>query len=146
MSWFWLVVRLYLGYEWVMAGWEKISGTTWGGGAIQGFVGGALKQTGGAHPSVQMWYAWFLQHCVLPYASLWSHLIAWGELFVGIGLIIGLFTAVAAFFGAFMNLNYLLAGTISVNPQMLILAIGLLAARHIAGWIGVDRFLHRKKT
>jgi thiosulfate dehydrogenase (quinone) large subunit len=25
-AWIWLVVRLYLGYEWLEAGWEKLTG------------------------------------------------------------------------------------------------------------------------
>jgi thiosulfate dehydrogenase [quinone] large subunit len=42
--------------------------------------------------------------------------VAYGELIVGIALLFGAFTGVAAFFGLFMNLNYLLAGTVSINP------------------------------
>ena len=27
-AWIWLVVRLYLGYQWLHAGWEKVTGTS----------------------------------------------------------------------------------------------------------------------
>lgn len=142
---FWLVVRLYVGWAWLEAGWEKIHDATWvgaqAGAAITGFVQGALAKTGGAHPSVQGWYAWFLSHVVLPNAALWGHAVAWGELAVGAGLLIGMLTGVAAFFGAFMNLNYLLAGTVSINPVLGVLALGIMMAWKVAGYIGVDRWL-----
>jgi len=90
LSWFWLIVRVYVGYEWIMAGYEKIINPAWvgssAGGAITGFVNGALAKTAGAHPDVSEWYAWFLTHAVLPNANLWSHAVAYGELAVGLGL------------------------------------------------------------
>lgn len=67
--------------------------------------------------------------------------MAYGELFVGIALIIGLFTGIAAFFWLFMNLNYLLAGTVSTNPILFTASIGLILAWRIGGYIGLDRYL-----
>ncbi|MFA6502995.1 MAG: DoxX family membrane protein [Candidatus Paceibacterota bacterium] len=140
----WLVVRLYLGYEWLIAGYEKLINPAWfgsdAGAALSGFVQGALGKTGGAHPDVQMWYASFLQNAVLPHVQAWSHAVTLGEMAIGLGLIVGLCTGVAAFFGFFMNLNFLLAGTVSVNPIMLVLALGIMRAHHVAGDWGLDRF------
>ena len=147
-SWLWLVLRLYLGWQWVSAGYGKIINPAWvgesAGGAIQGFVSGALAKTGGAHPDVSMWYAWFLNNVVLPNANLWSHLVAYGEFLVGLGLIFGLLTFFAAFFGFFMNLNYLFAGAVSVNPIMLVLTLILMLAHRTAGYIGLDYYWMRK--
>jgi len=144
-SWFWLVVRVYVGYVWVIAGWAKVMSNAWtgsgAGSALTGFLMNALTKTAGAHPDVQGWYAVFLQNVVLAHPSFWSHIIAYGELAVGIGLIIGAFTGIAAFFGLFMNLNYLLAGTVSVNPILFTLSIGLILAWKVAGYIGLDRYL-----
>ncbi|MFA5997907.1 MAG: DoxX family membrane protein [Candidatus Paceibacterota bacterium] len=140
----WFVVRLYLGYEWLIAGWDKVVNPAWfgseAGAAVQGFVQGALGKTGGLHPDVQMWYANFLQSAVLPHANAWANAIAVGEVLVGLGLIVGLFTAIAAFFGFFMNLNFLLAGTVSVNPILLVLALGIMLAHRVAGHWGLDRY------
>jgi thiosulfate dehydrogenase (quinone) large subunit len=145
LSWIWLILRLYVGYNWLEAGWEKIQNPVWfgpkAGVAISGFVKGALAKTAGDHPDVQTWYAWFLQHVVLPNATLWSYLITLGELLVGIALILGIFTGIAAFFGSFMNANYLLAGTVSSNPILFIIATWLVLAWKTAGWIGVDRWI-----
>ena len=144
-SWIWLILRLYVGYQWLAAGWGKITSQAWtgssAGSAITGFVNGALSKTGGAHPDVQPWYAWFLQHAVLPYADSWSYVITAGETLVGIALVLGIFTGIAAFFGSFMNVNYLLAGTVSTNPILFLIAILLVLAWKTAGWWGVDRWL-----
>src|SRR6266581_6177514 len=121
MAWLWLIVRLYVGYEWLTAGLDKLTGysftfdgsfgqkvsSPWvfgahDGAAIKGFVAGALAQTGGPHPAVQGWYASFLQSVVLPNAALFSYLVTFGEVLIGLGLIFGVLTGIAAFFGVFM--------------------------------------------
>ena len=87
------------------------------GGGITGFVMGALEKTAGAHPSVQSWYGDFLNSFVLGNAQIFSHTIAFGEVLVGIGLILGAFTGIAAFFGAFMNMNFLFGRNSEHQPS-----------------------------
>ena len=144
-AWFWLVVRVYVGWQWLTAGWQKVHDAAWfgshAGGALAGFVHAALSKMGTAHPDVQNWYGWFLGHVVLPHPLFWSNLIAGGELLVGIALVLGIFSGFAAFFGSFMNLNYLLAGTVSTNPILLVLAIAIILAWRVAGFYGVDYWL-----
>jgi thiosulfate dehydrogenase [quinone] large subunit len=144
-AWIWLILRLYVGWEWLHAGWGKLNNPAWignqSGASLTGFVSNALKQTGGDHPNVQVWYAWFLQHLVQPYPVFWSYVVTFGEILVGAALILGVFTGIAAFFGSFMNMNYLLAGSVSVNPVLLILATLLVLAWKTAGWWGLDRWL-----
>lgn len=144
-AWIWLILRLYVGYEWLIAGLGKLGNPAWtgqnAGAAITGFVNGALQRTGGEHPDVQAWYAWFLQNLVLPNASLWSYLVTFGEILVGIGLILGIFTGIAAFFGSLMNVNYLLSGAVSTNPVLFAIATWLVLAWKTAGWWGLDRWL-----
>ncbi len=145
MAWFWLVVRIYAGYEWLTAGMEKLGAPSWtgshAGAAIGGFVAGALKKTAGGHPDVAGWYASFLQSLVLPHAAAWSWAITLGEVAVGVGLIVGFLTGIAAFFGGLMNANYLLAGTVSTNPVLFILSTWLLLAWRVAGYYGLDRWV-----
>jgi|SRR3989338_612466 len=141
----WLVVRVYVGWLWLEAGWGKLHNPAWVGDAagtgITGFVKGALAKTGGAHPDVQSWYAYFLENAVLPNAEIWGHLIAWGEFLIGIALIAGFLVGISAFLGIFMNLNFMLAGTVSINPIMFTLGIGLVLAWRIAGHYGLDHFV-----
>ncbi|HEU5228553.1 MAG TPA: DoxX family protein [Ktedonobacteraceae bacterium] len=159
MAWLWLIVRLYVGYEWITASWEKLTGhsiafgefgkavgspwvfTGHDGAAMIGFAKGALAQSAGAHPAVQGWYAWFLQNVVIPGAPVFAYLITFGELAVGLGLIVGCLTGIAAFFGLFMNLNFLLAGAVSINPILGVLSIFLVLAWRVAGFYGVDSYL-----
>lgn len=144
-SWFWLIIRLYIGYKWVTSGWGKITSPSWvgaqSGTALSGFVKGALQETTGAHPNVQPWYAWFLQHIVLPAAPVWSWIVAFGEFFVGVALILGIFTGIAAFFAGFMNVSYLMAGSVSINPFLFVFATWIVLAWKTAGWIGLDRWI-----
>jgi thiosulfate dehydrogenase [quinone] large subunit len=140
----WFVVRMNVGAQWLLAGWEKVQEpAAWGtnGTAIKGFVAGALAKAGGEHPAVQGWYASFLQNVVQPNAGLWSFLITWGEVAVGLGILVGVLTGIAAGFGVLMNLNYLLAGTVSINPILGTFGLFLVFAWRVAGWIGLDRWL-----
>lgn len=159
MAWLWLIVRLYVGYEWITAGWEKLTGysisfdsfgkaagnpwvfTGHDGAAMIGFAKGALAQSVGAHPAVQGWYAWFLQNIVIPAAPAFAYIITFGEIAVGLGLIVGCLTGIAAFFGLFMNLNFMLAGAVSVNPILGVLSIFLVLAWRVAGFYGIDSYL-----
>ena len=65
--------------------------------------------------------------------------IAFGETAVGVGLILGAFVGIAAVGGAFMNLNFMLAGSASTNPVMLLLGFLLVLAVE-------DRRLHRSRS
>lgn len=144
-AWFWVFVRVYVGYEWLSAGIGKLGADAWtgtqAGGGVSGFLLGSLGKTGGAHPDVSMWYAWFINHVALPHAVIFSYLVTYGEIIVGIALILGLFTGLAAGAGAFMNFNYLFAGTVSINPWLLLLELLLIAGWKTAGYIGLDRFV-----
>ena len=148
MAWFWLIVRVYVGWVWLEAGLLKWSNPVWVGDktgvAMTGFIKGALAKTAGEHPDVAGWYAYFLQNIVTPNVEFWSYLITYSEILVGVGLILGALTGLAAFFGLFMNLNFLFAGTVSINPTLLVLSLGLILGRNVAGLIGVDRFLMPK--
>lgn len=145
MSPVWLAVRVYVGWQWLHAGYGKFTNPAWigvdTGKAITGFVNGALTKTVGDHPDVTMWYAWFLKNIVLPNADTWSYAITYGEMLVGAGLILGALTFLAGFFGIVMNFNFLLAGTVSTNPILLVLTLLLMLAYRVAGYIGLDYYI-----
>lgn len=140
----WLIVRVYVGWQWLFSGWEKLESPAWvgerAGSAIHGFFMGALAKTAGEHPAVSGWYASFLRFAD-SHSVFFSYLITFSEIAVGLGLILGLFTGIAAFFGAFMNMNFLLSGTVSINPILGLLQLFLVLAWRVAGFIGVDRFV-----
>jgi thiosulfate dehydrogenase (quinone) large subunit len=139
---FWTIVRLYLGYLWLNAGWGKVTNPAWvgpeAGGAIKGFLTNALTLTAGDHPSVQGWYAWLIERVFLPNAIVMSHLVAFGEVLVGLALILGFLTGASAFMGGFLNAAFLFAGTVSTNPLMFVLATWLVLAWRVGGYWGLD--------
>ncbi len=142
---FWLPIRLYLGFSWLEAGWHKFTGEGWtdGGAALLGYWQHAVAIPAEGRPAISYdWYRTFLQMLIDNGAEKWmAYVITFGEMAVGIGLLVGLLTGFAAFFGAFMNMSFLLAGSASTNPVLFTLAIGLVLAWKVAGYYGLDRFV-----
>ncbi|WP_223589032.1 DoxX family protein [Neobacillus bataviensis] len=132
------VLRLYLGWQWLNAGWGKISS---GNFDASGFLFGAVKNMSGEHPAVQPWWGNFLKEVAIPYVDLFNVMVPWGEFLVGLGLILGIFTSLSLLMGLTMNFAYMLSGTTSTNPQMVLLGLIILAAGMNAGKLGLDRWL-----
>lgn len=142
----WLVLRVFLGYQWVTSGWGKVTDPKWmeTGEALQGYWVNAVKLPDApARPAITFdWYRSFLQTLLDAGAYTWfAKLIAVGEVLIGVALVIGLFTAIAAFFGGFMNWNFMMAGSASSNPLLFTVAIALIMAWKVAGYYGLDRFV-----
>jgi len=143
----WLVVRVVLGYWWLNAGYQKIWGSEraafwFGGGAgVKGFAtAGVLGSSTGKGGASYGWWAGFLHNFVIPNASWIGKFIALGELAIGIALILGLLTGLAALAGLLLNLIYMFTGSAGVNPAYAILSMGLILGWRNAGLLGLDRF------
>jgi thiosulfate dehydrogenase [quinone] large subunit len=138
-------VRVFLGYEWIEAGLHKIEDPKWvsTGEALKGFWTNAVKiPETGRPPITYAWYRSFLQFMLDNEAYSWfAKLVAYGEFLIGIALIIGAFVGIAAFFGAFLNWNFIMAGAASTNGMLFAIAVGLMLAWKVAGWYGADRYL-----
>jgi len=143
----WLVARLWLGYEWLNAGYQKLWGSEksafwYGGGAgVKGFstagIAGSATGKGGASYG---WWAGFLHNFVIPNSSWIAKLVTLSELAIGVLLILGLFTGAAAFAGIGLNLIYMFSGSAGVNPAYAIVSLFLILAWRNAGYFGLDRF------
>jgi len=148
LAWIWLIVRVYVGYQWVEASLHKLSDPAWMSTveAIKGYWTRAVSMPEApARPPIYFdWYRSFIQSMLDSQSHVWfAKFIAIGELVVGIALIIGLFVGLAAFFGGLMNINFLLAGSLSSGPVLLILEILLIVAWKTAGHFGVNYFVHK---
>ena len=145
MSWLWLVLRLWVGYRWIDASLGKLSNPAWTktGEALKGFWMGAVAIPEAGRPAISFdWYRSFIQMLLDAEAYTWfAKLVAYGELLIGIALIIGLFTGFAAFLGAFMNWNFMMAGSASINPMLFVITVGLMMTWKISGYIGLDYFV-----
>jgi thiosulfate dehydrogenase (quinone) large subunit len=145
-----LLLRLYIGYQFLMAGAHKVwGGERWiavsgpDGLALRGYWERAVAIPEQGRPPISFdWYRDFLTFMLDHSWYRWfAWVIALGEVAVGIALIVGAFVGVAALFGAFMNFNFLMAGSASINPVMFVVAMLIIFGWKTAGWIGLDRWL-----
>lgn len=136
---YWLaVLRLYLGWSWLAAGWEKVKDPAYASGeAVSGYLQGALK----AAPYA--WYKGLIASTFLPNAKLFAFLVTWGEILVGLALLAGFLTVLAAMAGIVMNLSFLLAGSVSTNPLYILFELLFIFSGAGLLW-GVDGILHRR--
>lgn len=142
---FWLPIRLFVGFAWLDAGWHKFTDPEWtqGGAALRAYWERAAAIPEGGRPPITFeWYRDFINTLLNGGHETWmAWVITLGELAIGIGLLLGILTGIAAFFGALMNMSFLLAGSASTNPVLFTLAVGLMLAWRVAGYYGVDRYL-----
>ncbi len=142
---FWLPIRLFLGFSWLDAGIHKITDPEWtqGGAALRAYwERAAAIPEQGRPPITYEWYRDFINVLLNGGHESWfSWVITLGEIAIGVGLIFGILTGIAAFFGALMNMSFLLAGSASTNPVLFTLAVGVMLAWKVAGYYGVDRWL-----
>jgi len=141
----WLVIRVLLGLAWVQSGFGKLGNPAWmeTGEALRGFWERAVAIPEGGSPAIKFdWYRAFIQGLLDNESYVWfAKLVAIGESLVGIALILGAFVGIAAFFAAFMNWNFVMAGTASTNGLYIVAAILLVLAWKVAGYYGLDRYL-----
>src|SRR6202022_1960205 len=142
----WVPGRVCVRYRFLIAGWHKFQTPAWMDGSGQGISGywkGALGTTPSGAPVVTFdWYRGFLQLLVDTNSAGWfSYAIVFGELAVGVGLIVGAFVGLAAVGGLRLNMSFLLAGTVSTTPVLVIVGVLLILAWKNAGYFGLDYFL-----
>jgi uncharacterized membrane protein YphA (DoxX/SURF4 family) len=96
-----VLLRVYLGVVFLIAGLPKLQGdfTT---GLTAFLEQRAMEQS---HP----FYRGFLQEVVLPNTQLFATLVTWGEILVGVLLVLGLLTRLSATVALLLTLNYMFA-------------------------------------
>jgi len=140
----WLGIRVYMSVEWLNAGYHKLDNPAWrDGSALKGYWTNAVAvpETGHAAISYDLWrdfLTYMLEH---EWYTWFNWIVMIGEVLVGLGLIVGALTGIAAFFGSLMNVSFELSGSASTNPVMFALAVGIILAWRTAGLIGLDRFI-----
>jgi thiosulfate dehydrogenase [quinone] large subunit len=144
-AWLWLILRLWLGWQWLQSGWGKLNSPEWmsSSTALRGYWERAVEVPETGRPAVTFdWYREFLNLLLVGQHDVWfSKLVLFGELAIGLGLILGAFVGIAAFFGGLMNWSFLMAGTVSTNPVLFAITGLLVLAWKNAGYYGLDRYL-----
>jgi thiosulfate dehydrogenase (quinone) large subunit len=132
----WTAIRVWLGIMWIQAGVAKL----WG--AENGFFlhNGAPGVSGLASHGVPAytWWGSFLHGFVVPNAGWIGVLVAVAEFAIGVALVLGLFTPIAALGSLLLLFTYVMSGVASVCALYALFAVVLLAMWPTAGWIGVD--------
>lgn len=134
------VIRIWLGYSWTMSGWNKLTTDF----SAQSFIKQAIDQpvttpTGEAFP----WFTLFLKATTSNgnHTEFFSFVVPWGEFLVGLGLIFGVLSLWAAFFGLLMNFTYLFSGAISNNPLFIIAEFLMLSGGLNTTKIGLEAWI-----
>jgi thiosulfate dehydrogenase (quinone) large subunit len=145
-AWIWLIARVYMGWEFWNAGWGKTHSSGWmgGGTALKSSWENMFKIPATGHPAAA--YDWYRNFIHFMYNHGWwtwfAKLVACGECAVGLGLLVGCLTGIAALFGGFMNWNFAMGGLgPSSNALLIVISVGIFMAWKTAGWWGVDRWL-----
>jgi thiosulfate dehydrogenase [quinone] large subunit len=132
----WLAMRFWLGIMWAQAGWSKLWGAENAYFLHNHGVGVASFASHGV--PAYSWWGSFLLDFVVPNASWIGVLVAVAEFCVGIALVLGLFTRLAALGSLVLLFTYVMSGTASVCAFYGLFAIVILATWRTSSWIGVD--------
>jgi thiosulfate dehydrogenase [quinone] large subunit len=128
-----VLLRVYSGVFFAYHGIDKLREDDFAGG-LAGFLAHHLE-------SSFSFYRPFMESVILPSKEIFAVLVAWGELAIGLALVLGLATRYAAFFGAFMVLNFWFAkgsGILDGSNHdivwfVILIVLGFIPAGKIAG-------------
>lgn len=132
-----LPLRLFIGLGWLRASIEKLLEPDWySGAALHHFFYERIAEGDVAFP----FYQFLMEGLFFTHAPLLSKLIIVGELYCGFAILLGLLMRPALLAGLFMNLNFILAG--SVNPSAFYIVIQLTLLVSVVGEVfGIDSIL-----
>lgn len=132
----WTAIRIWLGIMWIQAGWAKLVGAENagflhnGGTAVAGFA---------AHGTpAYSWWGHFLTGFVVPNSGWIAILVAASEFVIGVALVAGLFTRIAAVGSLALLFTYVMSGTASVCAFYALCAIVILTFWRTSSWLGID--------
>src|SRR6202167_4545514 len=136
MSVAWTAMRVWLGAMWIEARAAKL----WGketpaflhnnGAGVAGFAGHGT--------AAYSWWGTFMHSFVVPNSGWIGIFVALAEFAIGVALVAGLFTRVAALGSLALLFTYVMSGTASVCAFYALFAIVILATWRTSSWIGLD--------
>ena len=137
------IVRILVGYHFLAVAWPKLMRGYWRGDSLPA----QLAQVAGDPIS---WHREFILNVVVPHPLFFSYLVCFGELAIGISLVLGCLVRLSAPFAAFHNLNIYLAvaipggqnAQIGVNRLFIFLHLIFFLASAGRAW-GIDGILKK---
>jgi len=138
------IVRILVGYHFLEVGWPKVARGFYSGESLPERLAGAVQDPLG-------WHRDFIFNVVVPHPVLFSYLVAFGEVAIGVALVTGCLVRVASLFGAFHNFNILFAiaipdgNGVQIRLNRLYIFLHLLFICAAAGRsLGLDGWLKKK--
>jgi thiosulfate dehydrogenase (quinone) large subunit len=110
-GWILLPLRLFLGVTFVYAGIQKLTDPQYFNHTAPGYIGKQILGFAFGSPIHN-----FLVYFVVPHATFFGALVAFGELAIGIGTLLGLLLRPAAFFGLLLSLMFFLSASWRIFP------------------------------
>jgi uncharacterized membrane protein YphA (DoxX/SURF4 family) len=146
--WYVVPLRLWIGYYLLQQGIRKYQrdfpNTDWIGKQI-----GELDKV-----NIYSWYRSFLTDIVVPNRELFGYLVMYGEILVGLCLVLGLLTRLSAIVGLFMLINYFFGPGMAraeVTPsslaqqQTFIVSLLVILLSNPGKTLGLDALLFRRR-
>ena len=132
----WTAMRIWLGVMWIQAGSAKL----WGAEAAAFLHNNGAGVAGfAAHGTpAYSWWGTFLHSFVVPNAGPIGVLVAVAEFSIGVALVAGLFTRLAALGSLALLFTYVMSGTASVCAFYAAFAVVILVMWRTSSWIGAD--------
>jgi len=135
----WTAMRVWLGIMWIQAGWAKLWGAE--NAAFLHHDGAGVAGFAAHGQAAYSWWGSFLHSFVVPNSGWIGILVAVAEFTIGVALVAGIFTRVAALGSLALLFTYVMSGTASVCALYALFAIVTLTMWKTSSWIGVDGLL-----
>ncbi len=110
-EWVLLPLRLFLGITFVYAGLQKLTDPQYFNPSAAGYIGKQIRGFAAGSPIHD-----FLIRVAVPHAHLFGALVAYGELAIGIGTLLGLLLRPAALFGVLLSVVFFLSASWRIHP------------------------------
>lgn len=143
-GWVFAPLRLFLAITFIYAGVQKLTDPQFFNPRATGYIGKQIQGFALGSPIHGL-----LVNIALPHAQFWGGVIAYGELAIGLGALVGLLLRPAAFFGLLLSLMFFLSASWHVRPYFygadIVFVFGwatmLLAGPQAGGWPALDLWL-----
>lgn len=138
------LLRILVGVLFLLVAWPKVSGRFLSGEVLP------RQLLNGIQKDPLAWHRAFIEGFVVPRGHFFSYLSAFGEISIGLSLLVGFLVRISSLFGAFYNFNILFsvayaAGGGTVNYNWVLILMHLIFVSASAGRsLGVDGLLKRR--
>jgi thiosulfate dehydrogenase (quinone) large subunit len=138
------LLRILVGVLFLLVAWPKVSGRFLSGEVLP------RQLLNGIQKDPLAWHRAFIEGFVIPHGHFFSYLSAFGEISIGLSLVVGCLVRISSLFGALYNFNIMFsvayaAGGGTVNYNRVLILLHLIFVSASAGRsLGIDGLLKRR--